>query len=504
MMSNTTNTASTMNKADYLLSVSCGLIAGVIDIIFVGDPNNSILGKITDKQADNFIIKAAQFFYDNDKRNKYKPKKKPSDLKHSIDYLEQAFPVKYDARYASDLNVADGVLSDMNPSNHHLKSLAHSSDIIGLIFSIIDQYNGEGTASFVDKGKVIHVVPNKISKNKYPYFYGSEGTSKVYCGFVNWIGHLISDIGGSSSTREDGKTGRGMGIAMPFYESFLAFDFGNFNGDTFADTMIKVYEEGYDFRFGIATAIPVVIEELLIRCTWTIRQKFFYGKSWLESLPSSKNENFRMMLLLGSTTFSVVDGADATLRSVGYDKGIQINWVGFFTRINYVGFMRLTGLLLKECVIRAKKLIGLDHKVNTDSLIGVIPDENKANFLALSDNVKSYLDYLDYQTSIQKALDEYKAAKEERIEIEKKVAENIKKITESREKMILLMEDYFVDYMVAFDEGFELMDQGIVENDSDKFIEGNNLIQNKLGRESQFSNQSEFDTLMNSDDDFVF
>ena len=124
---------STLNKTDYMLAVSCGLIAGIIDIVFVGDPNNSILGKAVDKQADNFIIKAAQFFYDNDKRTVQKPKHKPTELKKCIDYLEQAFPVNYDARYAADLNIADGVLKGMKPANHHLLSLAHSPDIVGLV-----------------------------------------------------------------------------------------------------------------------------------------------------------------------------------------------------------------------------------------------------------------------------------------------------------------------------------------------------------------------------------
>ena len=493
-----------LEKTDFLLSASCGLIAGLIDAIFVGDPKNSFLGKEVDKQADNFVVKAAQFFYDNDKRAVQKPKKKPTELHKCISYLEQAFPVKYDARYAKDLNVSEGVLSDMTPSNHHLKSLSHSSDIIGLVFSIIDQYSTDGFASFVDKGKVIHVVPNNVSKNMFPYFYGSENMSKVYCGFINWLGHLLSDVVGSSSTREPGKTGRGMGIPMPFFEMFQFCQFGDFDGDTFADTMVKVYEEGYDFRFGVATAIPVVIEELLIRCIWTIRQKFYYKKSWKESLPTSKNADFRMMLLLGSTTFSVVDGVDALAHSISFDKGVQLNWVGYFSRVNYVGVARLSELILKECVIRAKIAIGKNADAYVESVFGFIPEEKKEKYLLLAESVKSYLDYADYQKAIKESLKEYDEAKKERIRIEKESAENIQKIIECREKMMVIMEEYFADYIVTFDVAVDMMDQGIVENDSNKFIEGNNLIQEKLGKEAQFKNQDEFDSLMGSDDDFKF
>ena len=40
--------------------------------------------------------------------------------------------------------------------------------------------------------------------------------------------------------------------------------------------------------------------------------------------------------------------------------------------------------------------------------------------------------------------------------------------------------------------------------DSDMVIRGNLLIQEKFGREAQFRNQAEFDSLMESDTSFVF
>ena len=38
-------------------------------------------------------------------------------------------------------------------------------------------------------------------------------------------------------------------------------DFGNFDGNSFADIAVKVFEQGYDLRHGAAMAIPVLIED---------------------------------------------------------------------------------------------------------------------------------------------------------------------------------------------------------------------------------------------------
>ena len=48
------------------------------------------------------------------------------------------------------------------------------------------------------------------------------------------------------------------------------------------------------------------------------------------------------------------------------------------------------------------------------------------------------------------------------------------------------------------------MDEGIVNNDSNAFIEGNAIIQERFDRNTQFKSQDEFDDLMDSDDGFVF
>ena len=65
-------------------------------------------------------------------------------------YLERRFKVPYDQRGAGD---AASFIFDLNPKNHHFKSLAHNPTLLGLFFSILDQFNN--TSHFVSGGELI-------------------------------------------------------------------------------------------------------------------------------------------------------------------------------------------------------------------------------------------------------------------------------------------------------------------------------------------------------------
>ncbi len=330
------------DKYDYIIAASLGVLAGIVDIFFVGAPGKSVLQGTVDKSADELVKKSAQMFYKFDSRTTGKPKHVPDTLEKCISYLEQAFPVPYDARYAKDLNVAEGVLDGMTSKNHHLLSLAHSPDIIGLIFSIIDQFTSMG--SFIDNGQVIRVVPKKTS-GAIPYLQGTNLITRLFCGFVNWIGHMMSDLVGASSTRAPGKTGRGMGIAMPFYELLALCNLGNIDGKTISQIAISAFEEGYDARFAATMAIPVVLNDIFIRFAWAIKKHFYSKTPWKECIPTNKNDDLRLMVLVGTGSMCAVDGLDAGIRSGG-------NAVFFVTRLNIVAWGKLAIMGIKEILIR--------------------------------------------------------------------------------------------------------------------------------------------------------
>lgn len=337
------------DQYDYMIAVFCGFSAGMIDSLFVKTPGQGALGKWTDKQTDNFVQNVAKMLWRGDGRSSRdgKPIHAPDTLEKSISYLEQSFPVNYDARYAPDLQNTNGSLSSMTPKNHHLMSISHSPDIIGLIFSILDQFTG--SATFINNGRLIRLIPMKDARNnKIMYMQGTTFESKIFCGICNWLGHLVSDLCGSSSTRRAGKTGRGAGLPIPFYSLFLMMNFGNFDGATFADIAVKVFEEGYDFRHGAAMAIPVMVEELSIRVIWVLKRRYYAKKDWRECIPSSQHADLRMMLIVGNATLCLVDGVDAAIRA-GISGG---NLLTFLLHLNLIAWGRLIVLAFKELRIR--------------------------------------------------------------------------------------------------------------------------------------------------------
>ena len=107
----------------------------------------------------------------------------------------------------------------------------------------------------------------------------------------------------------------------------------------------KVFQEGYDARFGLTMAIPVVICDLSIKLAWAIKHYFYHKRPLPECIPSKRHDDLRMMLIIGDGTLCLMDGADAAIRSGG-------NWVNFFLRLNIIAWYRLIILVLKEVCIR--------------------------------------------------------------------------------------------------------------------------------------------------------
>ena len=479
------------DKTGYLIAAFCGAMAGLVDVLFVQAPNQGPLQKTVDQKADDLVVKAAQFFWKHDKRDKGKSRKMPDTLEKCISYLEQAFPVPYDARYAQDLNVNEGVLAGMDTKNHHLLSLAHSPDPIGLVFSIIDQYNK--TASFIDKGRVIQPAPRKMS-GAIPYMQGSDLPSKLFCGFMNWIGHILSDLVGSSSTRKKGN--HGMGVAIPFYELFLTCNFGPEDGKTFAETMIQVYEQGYDIRFGATMAIPVVLEELMVRSVWVLRQRFEKNRPWKECLPTAKHQDLRIMLLVSNGTFAAVDGIDAVV--CGVSSQSLVNAV---CHLNLVGWSRLAILGIKELAIRLNiKLFSAEDQ--QEEMFGKLSESEKGWLTQMVRQLQNSMSLTGILQEVQKALKDETQTRENRVALEARLENVLLELRQNREEFATTFEAQTEQYYLSFSCGFEAIESGLCANDSDSVIAGNLEIQSMLGRETQFTNQAEFDALMDSEDDF--
>ena len=313
------------DKYDYYIAATCGAVGGLIDILFVGGlPGKGVLGKFTDDVANKSVEKFASFY---DWRG---PNKGSNSTKSAIGWLERKkeFKVVYDQKNTRDV----GGIFDMSPSNHHLKSLGHSPDLIGLFFSIMDQFSG--TSTFISDGQLIKVDTGDGT------LQGGNPIAKLFCGFVNWIGHLFSDVAGAS-----GSSTRGSGIPIPFYNLTQKMNFGSLGEEkkSIADVAMKAFEAGYDFRHGMAMAIPVLITELLVRFMWAMKSRFYHQRSWKESIPVGNIPELQRMLLVGHGTLCLMDVTDAAIQSGGVP-------VKMLLHMNLIAWVRFGHLGLKEAL----------------------------------------------------------------------------------------------------------------------------------------------------------
>ena len=330
------------DKVDYAAAAISGVIAGLIDAVFVGMPKESLLGNFTDDLADKAVMKFAR------KCGWNGPKGDADPVRSAIGWLEhgknnsksgefQGFRVKYDQRHSGDV----GGLFSMSASNHHYKSLAHMPSLVGLICSVINQFTS--TSTFISNGKLVTIDTETFD------LQGNNFIAKIYAGAVNWFGHIMSDIAGSS-----GSVQRGSGVPIPCSELLLFLNIGSFGKDrrTIAEVAVKVFENGYDFRHGAACAIPVLLNELFIRLFWAFKRHYRHEMTWIESIPKASNPSLNRMLLVGHGCLCLIDAADASIRSGGVLLTclLRCNLIAW-ARLGVAGLVELNHLANKKTLM---------------------------------------------------------------------------------------------------------------------------------------------------------
>lgn len=323
------------DKTDYILAACSGALCGIVDVFLVGKPGESSLGKLTDKWFADRVMDFAK---------RCDPEHRTFDsLSLAIAFLEKKFKVPYDQRGCGDAGKA---VFGLSPKNHHFKSLAHNPTLMGLFFSILDQFtNG---SHFVSDGKVICLEKAEEGWE----LQGDTIPKKIFYGFVNWIVHLISDVSGSASSARKGN--RGMGIPSPFLAwtndlIVIITELGFSVPETVKslnELALKVYEKGYDFRFQTTQMIPVIVNGLIVRFIYAVRRLFKYWSEnptsersvelmWKRCSPFS-NVTTERMLTVAHGTFCLIDIIDATGRAFVRGGG-SFNAVEFVLRLNIIG-----------------------------------------------------------------------------------------------------------------------------------------------------------------------
>lgn len=194
---------------DYAIAVTCGILTGIFDSIFVGEwdfreakarSNKSINEKVMDfaKKDSDY-----QKFLDNKRTNN-----NPDRLDNAIEFLEKKYKLPGDGAYK------DYKTMGVTDASHHLDDFCHHPTLIGLVCCILVQFTGSATY----RSSTGAVIKTPIEINEYGKVVSDDTFGKFFAGVVNWFfnvaqtmknrkGHLYSDMAGSSTSVGKGNAG---------------------------------------------------------------------------------------------------------------------------------------------------------------------------------------------------------------------------------------------------------------------------------------------------------
>ena len=352
------------DKLDYSVSVASGIIAGIIDILFVGKFDLQEGRDWSSEKINDFVKSVA-------KKQGYEG----DDLQGAIRHLE-----KFGAPSDSVYNEFGGGLQ------HHLRDFAHHASPVGLVFSMLTQFTQKAYGT--NTAGAFIVVP--IDKTT---FIGDSVSTKITFGLVYWVLHMASDMAGSS-----GSPGAGTGIPGPVLSIvkllssapiFNDKDQVNelslkvsklFNGTLLAerDSNGKILKGAdgkplihqMDLRGELGVmhqlakqALPVIVNEALVRGFYFINRfideikdkKSIKEVDWDKTIPFG-NRTIERMMTIATGTFTAIDTLDAVIEGAIHSKA---NWAEFgrqvVLRLNFVGIGRFTIALGTDAFMGLRK-----------------------------------------------------------------------------------------------------------------------------------------------------
>ncbi len=389
---------------DYAIAVTSGVITGLIDAFIVGEWNFANAKKEANKEINNKVIEFAKKQRDymeycnyalEGKGGKRTFPKDPDRLDTAIGYLEWKFPLPGDGAYSSGNFGIDG-------STHRLDDLCHHPTLVGLICCLIVQFTGE--TKYINKyGEEINIP---ITVNEYGNFVGNNAVTKMFSGVINWFmicsktlanrkGHLMSDVATPAGIPGSFLSTITELASLPCFQNadFLqklrkAFKngFGTGKGQINLGIFNKLFE-GAQNKLDSTTekavahelkrqALPVVINEVLVRASYFIRRFIIELKEkkdvslidWRNVIPFNNRTIVRMMTI-ATGTFTATDLADAAIRSVPNSADMVSFFSNMVLRVNFVGVGRFSVAVCSDVGM------GISRAVKRNTRIKLVEEE---------------------------------------------------------------------------------------------------------------------------------
>lgn len=466
------------DRLDYSAAVGSGLLAGIIDSLFVQSFSLERAQRTGQERVEALIKRSVAY---TSERNGETIDLNEMDLAQMIRYLEEHRKIPADAHTA---DFGGGAY-------HHYCEFSHHFSLSGMVCSILTQFTGQVYG--IHDGQFTSLSLNAQRSLQV----GETFTEKIFNGLVTWFFHMVSDMAGSSSTVLRGRSGTGIPgpivsmisefCNMPWIQKLDNQSIEQLSNEierlfqgkvlTFRDSLGNQKKLNVDFRaeLGIAgeigrQSLPVVLNDAIVRTFYGLRRFMeainnaeiqSYGDAintlrnleWKTFFPK-KNRTLERMQTIARITFTAADLADATAHAAIESTGSNVLFAKVFTaHVNLIGVSKAALSIHAEIKSEDQETKLLEEKAALAALRNEIYRERVFNF---------------------------------KMALEKEVYGNLAADLN--------------DYM----QSSNLIRDGFLNQDSEQMIQGSNEIQTKLGYEPQFSSQDEFDELMNLDDDFVF
>ena len=383
------------DKADYAVAVVSGIIASLIDTIFVGNWDFKSAKAWSNKEVNEQIIQFAQKDPDYQKYLDHKRSVNADNrLDNAIDFLEKKYKLPGDNEWKNSG-------AKITANTHHLDDFCHHPTLVGMVCCVIVQFGNDNKSIYSDSTGEMLRLP--VTINQYGKFVGHNNVEKIFAGIVNWFvnvaqtiknrkGHLMSDMAGSTSSAIKGNDGMGLpGSFLSMMKELSSLKC--FQQTNFAENLRKAYQNGigdgkkqvdlgafnalfegasskFDMRTEMAIgselkrqSIPIVINEILVRACYFTRRLIIELKThnsvldvnWNNVIPFN-NRTIERMITIATGTFTAIDTLDAVIEGAINSKG---NWAEFgrqvVLRLNFVGIGRFTVALGTDAIMGLKK-----------------------------------------------------------------------------------------------------------------------------------------------------
>lgn len=285
------------DSSDWIVSGVAGVLAALVDIFLVQVPRHSgFLGSKASKGGwlSNVVKERIGHVV-------------PADKIHA---LEREYPVSYDPSTSATLTKR---VPGLGPGTHRFQSLGHDP-ILGWIFGVRDLLSGELSAMGKDGSWVVQATAEPFVASEHLFMRVFEALRVVG-------GHLLSDVA----------TARGLPAPLMPLLLFLQKGHIGKHGYTVGEVARQMYRTGYDFRHFLASSIPVLLAECIVRIAF-FAKSIHSGASLADAVPLAHAPRLRSQLLLAHSVATAVNAGKVYVTS----NPLAVSWSQWLAFFRYL------------------------------------------------------------------------------------------------------------------------------------------------------------------------